>query len=59
MMASTKKNTNTAKATVWTSSARSQMEGPTKAIVYYMFMMVPAEEREQLLKDLHEWQDSL
>ncbi|NVZ22154.1 hypothetical protein HX794_21160 [Pseudomonas costantinii] len=54
-MAVNRKPPNTAKATVWTKTARSQMEGPTKSIIYYMFMMVPSEDRQQLLTELAEW----
>ena len=51
-----KKTPNTTKAVVWTERARSEMEGPTNSIVYYMFMMVPGEQRKQLLEDLAHWQ---
>lgn len=54
-MARARKAPNTAKAVVWTETARSEMEGPTKAITYYMFMSVPKEDRQQLLDDLAEW----
>jgi hypothetical protein len=50
-----KKTPNTAKAIVWTPTARSEMEGPTNSIIYYMFMMVPVEQRGQLLADMAEW----
>lgn len=55
-MAGNRKKPNTAKATVWTDRSRSEMEGPTEAICYYMFMSVPADKRAQLLEDLQKWQ---
>ncbi len=57
-MAVNRKPPNTAKATVWTQTARSQMEGPTNSIIYYMFMMVPKDQRAQLVKDLSEWNEA-
>lgn len=54
-MAGNRKKPNTAKATVWTERARSEMEGPTEAICYYMFMAVHPEKRAQLLEDLQKW----
>lgn len=57
-MATNRKPPNTAKATVWTATSRAQMEGPTNAIVYYIFMMVPKDQRAQLLNDLADWHDA-
>lgn len=54
-MAAPRKKPNTAKATVWTETQRAQMEGPTNSMVYYMFMMVPKDERQKLLDDLSVW----
>jgi hypothetical protein len=54
-MARNTKAPNTAKSIVWTATSRSEMEGPTNSIVYYMFMMVPADQRQQLLDDLAVW----
>lgn len=53
-----KKTPNTAKAIVWTERSRSEMEGPTNSIVYYMFMSVPSDQRAQLLQDMQEWQST-
>jgi len=50
-----KKTPNTAKAIVWTERSRSEMEGPTNSIIYYMFMMVPEAQRAQLINDMTEW----
>ena len=52
-----RKAPNTAKAVVWTERSRSEMEGPTKAIVYYMFMAVPGHERVELLEDCRKWHE--
>lgn len=54
-MAGNRKNPNTAKATVWTDSARSDMEGPTDDIVFYMFLMVPAGKRAAALQRMSDW----
>ena len=54
-MARNTKPANTAKAIVWTATARSEMEGPTNSIIYYMFMMVPQEQRQQLIDDISIW----
>jgi hypothetical protein len=47
-----KKAPNTAKCVVWTERSRAEMEGPSKAICYHLFQMVPAEQRDELLKDM-------
>ena len=52
-----KKKANTCKAVVWTETSRSEMEGPTKAIAYYLFMYVPQEDRQQLLEDMRAWDE--
>ena len=54
-----KKKANTCKAVVWTDASRSEMEGPTKAIAYYLFMYVPAADRQQLLDDMRDWHEEV
>lgn len=54
-----KKTPNTAKAVVWTERSRAEMEGPSKAICYHLFQMIPAEQRAELLKDMAEWHESV
>jgi hypothetical protein len=54
-----KRPTDKAKLKVWTERSTSEMEGPIKAIAYYLFMYVAQEDREQLLKDMQKWHEEV
>lgn len=50
-----RKQPNTAKAVAWTTTGRSEVEGPIAEVVYYTFMAVPRSQRDSLLRRLQEW----
>jgi len=53
-----KRPTDKAKVKVWGERSNAEMEGPIKAIAYYLFMFVKEDDREQLLTDMRDWHES-